>query len=411
MKKIVLAMQHLLAMFGATVLVPQLTGFSPTVAIFCAGVGTLIFHQCTEKKVPVFLGSSFAFIPLILTVKEMYDGDLAYAQGGIVIAGLIYIIMSFVIKQVGAEKIRKFFPAQVTGPMIIVIGLNLIPTAFNMASQHFVMAGITLVIASLINIFGKGFIKQIGILIAVTVGYVLSLGLNLVDTSVIAQASWIAVPHFTLPKFSFEAIIIIAPVVIAVFMEHIGDMTTNGAVVGKNFIEEPGLHKTLLGDGIATMFAGFMGGPANTTYGENTAVLAITKNYNPQILRMTAVLAICLSFIGKVGGVLQSVPTPVMGGISLMLFSMISFVGAKTVKDSNCLENRNNMIIAASIMIVGLGTTYLSSKGIVIGIPVTSSVTITGLSLAAIVGIVMNMILNRKELVEKRDATLDPTTV
>ena len=411
MKKIILAMQHLLAMFGATVLVPQLTGFSPTVAIFCAGVGTLIFHKCTDNKVPVFLGSSFAFIPLILTVKEMYNGDLSYAQGGIMVAGLIYVIMSFVIKKVGAEKIKTYFPAQVTGPMIIVIGLNLIPTAIDMASQHYLMAAITLSIALIINIFGKGFIKQIGILIAVGVGYIISLKLNLVDTSLIANASLIQVPQFTSPKFSIEAIIVIAPVVLAVFMEHIGDMTTNGAVVGKNFIQEPGLHRTLMGDGIATMFAGLMGGPANTTYGENTAVLAITKNYNPAILRLTAVFAICLSFIGKVGGILQSVPTPVMGGISLMLFSMISFVGAKTVKDSNCLQKRNNIIISLSILIVGLGTTYLSGKGIVIGIPVTSSITITGLSLAAIVGIVMNLILNRKDFIKAKEMKLDTTTV
>ncbi len=403
MKKIVLSLQHLLAMFGATVLVPQLTGFSPTVAIFCAGIGTLIFHLCTERKVPVFLGSSFAFIPLILTVKEMYNGDLSYAQGGIVVAGIMYVIMSFIVRKVGAEQIRKYFPAQVTGPMIIVIGLNLIPTALNMASGHFLMAAITLGTALAINKFGKGFIKQIGILVAVALGYSISLALGLVDTSAIAQASLLEIPKFTLPKFSIEAIVVIAPVVIAVFMEHIGDMTTNGAVVGKNFIQNPGLHRTLIGDGIATMVAGFLGGPANTTYGENTAVLAITKNYNPAILRLTAVFAIGLSFIGKIGGVLQSIPVPVMGGISLMLFSMISLVGGKTVKDSNCLEKTSNKIIVAAIIIVGLGTTYLSNKGIVIGIPVTSSVIITGLSLAAIVGIVMNMILNRNDFIKEKE--------
>ena len=389
MKKTVLSIQHLLAMFGATVLVPILTGFNPSVAIFCAGIGTLIFHFCTEGKVPVFLGSSFAFIPLILSVKEAFNGDLAYAQGGIMVAGLIYVILSFVIKMVGVDKIKRYFPPQVTGAMIAVIGLNLLPTAFD--------------IALIINNFGKGFIKQLGILIAVIIGYILSLVLGVVDTTTIAQASLFEIPKFTLPKFSLEAIVIIAPVVLAVFMEHIGDMTTNGAVVGKNFLENPGLNKTLLGDGLATIVAGFLGGPANTTYGENTAVLALTKNYDPSLLRRTAVFAICLSCIGKFGGFLQSIPTAVMGGISILLFSMITLVGVKTVKDNGCIKNKKNIIIIATIMVIGLGTTYLSDKGIVIGIPVTQDVTITGLSLAAIVGIVLNVLLNNSNTDSKED--------
>lgn len=397
MKKTVMSLQHLLAMFGATVLVPILTGFNPSVAIFCAGLGTLIFHFCTEGKVPVFLGSSFAFIPVILAAKEAFNGDLAYAQGGIMVAGILYVLMSFVVKIVGVDKIKKYFPAQVTGAMIGVIGLNLLPTAFDMASGNIVVALITLSIALCINKFGRGFIKQIGILVAVIVGYLVSLSLGLVDINTIAQASLFEIPKFTLPKFNLQAIVIIAPVVIAVFMEHIGDMTTNGAVVGKNFIENPGLNRTLLGDGLATIVAGFLGGPANTTYGENTAVLAITKNYDPSLLRRTAVLAICLACIGKFGGFLQSIPGAVMGGISILLFSMITFVGFKTVKDSNCIEHKNNIIIIATIMVIGLGTTYLSNKGIVIGIPITKTVTITGLSLAAIVGIVLNRVLNNQD--------------
>ena len=388
MKKTVLSIQHLLAMFGATVLVPILTGFNPSVAIFCAGIGTLIFHFCTEGKVPVFLGSSFAFIPLILSVKEAFNGDLAYAQGG---------------KMVGVDKIKRYFPPQVTGAMIAVIGLNLLPTAFDMASNNIMIAMITLAIALIINNFGKGFIKQLGILIAVIIGYILSLVLGVVDTTTIAQASLFEIPKFTLPKFSLEAIVIIAPVVLAVFMEHIGDMTTNGAVVGKNFLENPGLNKTLLGDGLATIVAGFLGGPANTTYGENTAVLALTKNYDPSLLRRTAVFAICLSCIGKFGGFLQSIPTAVMGGISILLFSMITLVGVKTVKDNGCIKNKKNIIIIATIMVIGLGTTYLSDKGIVIGIPVTQDVTITGLSLAAIVGIVLNVLLNNSNTDSKED--------
>ena len=377
MKKTVLSIQHLLAMFGATVLVPILTGFNPSVAIFCAGIGTLIFHFCTEGKVPVFLGSSFAFIPLILSVKEAFNGDLAYAQGGIIVAGLIYIMLSFVIKMVGVDKIKKYFPPQVTGAMIAVIGLNLLPTAFDMALNHIMVAIITLVIALLINSFGKGFIKQLGILIAVIIGYILSLVLQVVDTTTIAQASLFEIPKFTLPKFSLEAIVIIAPVVLAVFMEHIG--------------------------GLATIVAGFLGGPANTTYGENTAVLALTKNYDPSLLRRTAIFAICLSCIGKFGGFLQSIPTAVMGGISILLFSMITLVGVKTVKDSECIKNKKNIIIIVTIMVIGLGTTYLNNKGIVIGIPVTQNVTITGLSLAAIVGIVLNVLLNNTSTDLKED--------
>lgn len=403
MKKNIMSLQHLLAMFGATVLVPILTGFNPSVAIFCAGIGTLIFHFCTQGKVPVFLGSSFAFIPVILAAKESFNGDLSYAQGGIVAAGIIYVIMSFVVKKVGVNKIKKYFPPQVTGAMIAVIGLNLIPTAFNMASSNILIAIITLVIAFSVNKFAKGFIKQLGILIAVVVGYLISISIGIVDISLISQASFIEMPKFTLPKFSLEAIVIVAPVVLAVFMEHIGDMTTNGAVVGKNFIENPGLNKTLLGDGLATIVAGLLGGPANTTYGENTAVLAITKNYDPSLLRRTAIFAILLACVGKFGGFLQSIPQAVMGGISILLFSMITFVGFKTMKDGNYSENKNNFIVISVIMIIGLGTTYLGNKGIVIGIPITDTVYITGLSLSAIVGVLLNIVLNKNEFKNDKD--------
>ena len=275
--KVVLALQHLIAMFGATVLVPILTGLDISVALFTAGLGTLIFHFCTGGKVPVFLGSSFAFIPVILTVKEMYNGDLAYAQGGIVVAGLLYVIISFFIKKFGVERIKKYLPAQVVGPMIMVIGMNLIPTAYGMASKNLLIAAITLGVALLINFKGKGFIKQLGILIGVASGYALSMALGIVDIDAISSAPIVAVPAFNLPKFDIGAIAIIAPVVLAVFMEHLGDVTTISQIVGKNYIEEPGLHRTLLGDGLATAVAALIGGPANTTYGENTGVLAITK--------------------------------------------------------------------------------------------------------------------------------------
>ncbi|MGL4911184.1 MAG: uracil-xanthine permease family protein, partial [Romboutsia sp.] len=271
MKKAILSIQHLLAMFGATVLVPLLTGFDPSVAIFCAGVGTLLFHKCTDWKVPVFLGSSFAFISVINQVREAFNGDLAYAQGGIIVAGLIYVSMSILVRVVGPEKVKQYFPPQVTGAMIIVIGLNLIPTAVNMAMSNIGVAILTLAVAVGINQFGKESIRQFSVIIAIFVGIVASMIVGISDFTPVLEAKLFAIPNFTSPKFSVEAIIIIAPVVLAVFMEHVGDITTNGAVVGKNFLEDPGLHKTLLGDGVATLFAGFMGGPANTTYGENTA--------------------------------------------------------------------------------------------------------------------------------------------
>jgi len=398
-KKVILALQHLIAMFGATVLVPILTGLDISVALFTAGLGTLIFHFCTGGSVPVFLGSSFAFIPVILTVKEMYNGDLSYAQGGIVIAGLLYVIISFFIKKFGVERIRKYLPAQVVGPMIIVIGMNLIPTAFEMASKNFAIAAVTLGIALLINFKGKGFIKQLGILIGVASGYAISLAVGFVDTSAISSAPVVAIPAFNFPKFDIGAIAIIAPVVLAVFMEHLGDITTISQTVGKNYIEEPGLHRTLLGDGLATAVAALIGGPANTTYGENTGVLAITKNYDPSVLRLAAVFAMGLGFVSKVGAVMSSIPEPVMGGISLMLFSMIALVGVKTIKTEQIKYNWKKLLVMATILVLGLGSGIIESKfGITLGIPINESVAISGLSLAAIVGITLNIILNGKEL-------------
>lgn len=395
MKKTILSIQHLLAMFGSTVLVPLLTGFDPSVAIFCAGVGTLLFHKCTDFKVPVFLGSSFAFISVINQVGEAFNGDLAYAQGGIIVAGLIYVIMSFIVKVVGSENVKKYFPPQVTGAMIIVIGLNLIPTAIDMAMNNLLVALITLGVAAGINQFAKGSMRQFSVIIAIFVGIIVSKFVGITDFSAVSQASYFTVPNFSAPKFSVEAVIIIAPVVLAVFMEHVGDITTNGAVVGKNFLEDPGLHKTLLGDGIATLVAGFMGGPANTTYGENTALLAITKNYDPKLLRLTAVFAIVISCVGKFGVFLQSIPQAVMGGISIYLFSMITFIGIKTIADSKCYKEKGNLSVMIIVLVIGLTTCYVKYfAGIEIGISIASNVKLTGLSLAALIGIIANRIIN-----------------
>jgi uracil permease len=397
-RKSILALQHLIAMFGATVLVPILTGLDPSVALVAAGVGTLIFHLCTKGKVPVFLGSSFAFIPVIITVKEMYNGDLTYAQGGIVAAGFIYVIVSLIIKKVGVDRIKNILPPQVVGPMIVLIGLNLIPVAIDMAKAKLWVAAITLCTALLITFKGKGFFKQIAILSGVVVGYLICLAIGFVDTSIISKAAIVAIPNFTFPKFDIGAIAIITPVILAVFMEHIGDITTNGQVVGKDFIKDPGLNRTLLGDGLATLFAGFIGAPANTTYSENTGVLALTKNYDPSVLRLTAVFAIILGFVAKVGGFLMSIPVPVMGGISLMLFTMIALIGVRNMKNNIKKYDAGIIIVIATMLIIGLGTTYLQKyTGINIGIPINENVTISGLSLAAIVGIILNLILNRNK--------------
>ncbi|MBN2794216.1 MAG: uracil-xanthine permease [Clostridia bacterium] len=399
-KNLVLGLQHLVAMFGATVLVPILTGFNPAVALLAAGIGTLIFHAVTKGKVPVFLGSSFSFLGVIFIVRDMEGGGLAYAQGGILVAGLVYVLISLFIGKVSIETIRRILPAHVIGPMIMIIGLTLLPVAIDNAKANLLIAGLTLLYVVLINVFGKGLIKQMSILLAVILGYVTAMiygmvsGTSLIAFDAIKEASWLAMPEMTLPKFSLPAILTIVPVVLAVFMEHIGDVTTNGAVVGQDFMKDPGLKRTLLGDGLATMFAAFIGGPANTTYGENTSVLAITKNYNPLNLRIAAVFAIILALVGKIGGILQTIPLAVMGGISMVLFGMIAWIGVRLIKNENVKFNFKNVTVMVVMLAIGLGTSYLAKyAGINLGITITESVQLTGLSLAAIVGVVLNFVL------------------
>ena len=387
LKEWILSIQHLFAMFGATVLVPLLVGINPSIAILTAGIGTLIFHLCTKGKVPVFLGSSFAFITPIITISTMYN-DYSYVQGGIIVVGLIYALMSFVVYKIGVDKINKILPSHVVGAMIIVIGLSLVPSAVTNIQTNSMVALATLGISLLITFFGKGFIKQLGILIGVVCGYLLSLCLGIVDTSVIQNASLIALPTLSLPKFSLEAIMIIAPLSLCTLCEHIGDITTNGTVVGKDFVKDPGLHKTILGDGLATLVAGLLGSVPNTTYGENTSLLAITKNYNPKLLRRTAMIAIVLSFIGIFGAVLQSVPACVIGGISLQLYCMIAWIGVKNIKDNKSYKSIKKLIVIAVILIVGLS-----------GFTVTlGSIAISGLALAVIVGVILNLVLNHKDM-------------
>lgn len=297
-KYLVLSLQHFVAMFGATVLVPLLTGLDPLVALFTAGIGTLVFHSFTGGVVPVFLGSSFAFIAPVIMVKEKF-GDLSYATGGIFVAGLVYLLFALAVWILGIERVKKLFPPVVTGPMIIVIGLTLSPVAIQMASTNWLIAVVVIVTVIVVSIFLKGFWSLVPVLSGVVVGYIFALLLKEVDNSALNQIGWFSIPRFILPKFDWTAIAMIAPVSIATFMEHIGDITTNGAVVGKNFFEYPGLHRTLIGDGLATSIAGLLGGPANTTYSENTGVLALTRVYDPRVLRGAATIALVVAFVSN----------------------------------------------------------------------------------------------------------------
>ena len=383
-KEYILSVQHLFAMFGATVLVPLLVGINPCIAIMTAGIGTLIFQLCTKGKVPVFLGSSFAFISPILAIMAIYN-DYSYVQGGIIAVGIVYAIVALLIKKIGSEKLMNLLPPHVVGAMIIIIGLSLVPSAVTNINTNVVIALITLGISLVITIFGKGFLKQCGILIAVITGYILSLIMGVVDTSIITNADLFFLPTLTLPKFSLNALMIIVPISLCTMCEHVGDIVTNGTVVGENFIKEPGLHRTMLGDGLATLVAGLLGSVPNTSYGENTSVLAITKNYNPKILKRTAVMAIILSLIGVFGALIQSVPACVIGGISLQLYIMIAWVGFKNIKDNKSYKSIKNLVIIILMLVIGLGGVTLT----------IGSVTLSSLALSAIIGITINYIANK----------------
>ena len=401
-KEFILGFQHLFAMFGATVLVPFLTGLNPLVALFAAGIGTIIFHIVTKGKVPVFLGSSFAFIGGIAATTGVgtdagvtVDG-IAKAGGGIVCAGLLYLVLSIIAYFVGADKIKKLFPPIVTGPIIIVIGTSLAPVAIGQAANNWWIAILVVITVIIVMLFTKGFFKLVPILIGITVGYLVSIVFGLVDFTSLANADWFsfnkifAGNFFILPKFDWMAITLIAPVAIVTFVEHMGDITTNGTVVGKNFFEDPGLHRTLLGDGLATVFAGLIGAPANTTYSENTGVLAVTKNYNPITLEIAALFAIVLSLIGKFGGILQTIPQAVMGGVSIILFGIIASVGLRTISEAKLdFAHSRNLVIVALILGLGIGISVYG--GIAIG-----NVTLSGLFIAAIVGITCNLVLPKE---------------
>ena len=419
-KMLLLGLQHMFAMFGATILVPILVNsyfegevLSVQVTLICAGLGTLFFHLCTKLKVPAFLGSSFAFLGGFSTIAQLDTGifadmtmgeKLPYACGGIVVAGALYLILALVIKVVGVKKVMRFLPPVVTGPIIICIGLSLAPSAVNNASTNWILALIALAVIIIFNIWGKGMFRIIPILLGVVISYAAALimqaaGLTNPDGSAIlnftevASASWVGLPPFQLCKFNLTAILVMAPIALATMMEHIGDMSAISATVGENFIEDPGLHRTLIGDGLATAFAGMVGGPANTTYGENTGVLELSRVHDPRVIRIAAVFAVILSFIPKMAEIIGSMPSAIIGGVSFMLYGMISAIGVRNVVENHVdFTKSRNLIIAAVILVSGLGF----SKGLTFTIAGTS-ITLTGLAIAALAGIILNAILPGKD--------------
>ena len=422
-KMLILGLQHMFAMFGATILVPILVnsyfvdacgegptrGLTVAVTLFCAGFGTLLFHVCTKFKVPAFLGSSFAFLSGFSTVAHLDTGmyatmsvndKAAYACGGVVVAGLLYLVLALIIRLVGVKRVMRFLPPVVTGPVIICIGLSLAGSAINNASTNWFLALVALAVIIVFNIWGKGMFKIIPILMGVMISYVVALlmtmagmtnpdGSAILNFSAIATSGWVGVPPLQICKFDVTAILVMAPIAIATMVEHVGDMSAISATVGENFIANPGLHRTLLGDGLATSMAGFLGGPANTTYGENTGVLELSRVHDPRVIRIAAVFAIIVSFIPKVSAIISTMPSAIIGGVSFMLYGMISAIGVRNVVENKVdLTKSRNLIIAGVIFVCGLGF----SSGITFTVGGTP-ITLTALAIAAIAGILLNMIL------------------
>ena len=402
-RMLILGLQHMFAMFGATVLVPILVqGYGLPLSIqttlLFAGLGTLLFHVCTKFKVPAFLGSSFAYLGGFSTVATMpaYEGldpetKLAYALGGIVIAGLLYLVLALLFKVLGAKKVMRYFPPIVTGPMIIMIGLNLSGSAINNASTCWWLALVAMAIIVVANIWGKGMVKIIPILLGVVGSYIVAVIAGQVDFSGVSEASFLGLQQFVIAKFDVSAILVMAPIAIAAMMEHIGDISAISSTTGKNFIEDPGLHRTLVGDGLATAFAGFFGGPANTTYGENTGVLALSKVYDPRVVRLAAIYAIILSFSPKFDALVNSIPTAIVGGVSFVLYGMISAVGVRNIVENQVdLTKSRNLIIAAVMFVSGLGFSSVGGITFTVG---GAAVTLSGLAIAALCGVILNAIL------------------
>lgn len=422
-KMLLLGVQHLFAMFGATILVPILVmgyfedacgepltrGVTVSTTLFCVGFGTLLFHVLTKMKVPAFLGSSFAFLGGFYTVANLDTGiyatmganeKVAYACGGVVIAGLLYLVLALIIKLVGVHRVMRFLPPVVTGPIIICIGMSLASSAIDNASTNWLIALVALATIIIFNIWGKGMFKIIPILMGVVVSYIFAVILNacgvtnpdgtaIIEFASVASASWVGLPDFQLPKFDLTAILVMAPIAIASMMEHIGDMSAISATVGENFIEDPGLDRTLTGDGLATAVAGLLGGPANTTYGENTGVLELSRVHDPRVIRIAAVFAIILSFIPKFSEFISTMPSSIIGGVSFILYGMISAIGVRNMVENKVdLTKSRNLIIAGVIFVCALG--FTDGLTFTIG---GAEITLTALAIAAIAGILLNAIL------------------
>ena len=406
-----LSFQHVFAMFGATILVPILTGFPVSVALFASGIGTLIYTVCTKRKVPVYLGSSFAYITAVILAVKAMGGNISAAQTGLILVGLIYVVVAIVIKFVGKEWIDKLLPPIVIGPMIAVIGLGLAGNAITNAGfvadgevAPMIVAIVTFLVAAFISSQAKGFLKIVPFLVAIIIGYILSFAFGLVDLSEVAKASWFSIPEFAFPFAMPEILgtkfreyqlyfgpetLAILPVAIVTISEHIGDHTVLGKICGRNFLKDPGLDKTLIGDGVATAVSAFLGGPANTTYGENTGVIGLTKIGSVYVTCGAAVIAIILSFCGKISAIISSIPTCVLGGMSILLYGVIASNGLRILIDAQVDFNKQrNLIIASAMLVIGLGGAVF---------PLGGSATLSGTALAAIVGVILNQLLPVKE--------------
>lgn len=414
-KTFVLGFQHMFAMFGSTVLVPLLTGLNVSTTLLFAGIGTLLFHFLTKRKVPAFLGSSFAFLGGYAAIAPLLeDGSsnvelLPYACFGVACAGVMYLIMAALIKLFSAKKIMKYFPPIVTGPIIIAIGLTLSKSAIDSCSSNWIIALAAIVVVILCNIFGKGMVKIVPILIGVIVSYFVGICMGEVDFTAVKTASWLGFPivkELTVlglfdanfdPALLITAIITIMPIALATIVEHIGDISAISSTTGRNYIKDPGLHRTLLGDGIATIAASLFGAPANTTYGENTGVLNLSKVYDPFVVRLAAVFAIFFSFSPKFAAIIQAMPTATVGGISLILYGMISSVGVRNIVENNVdFTKTRNVIIAALILVLSIGINYSAAGAISFHVG-EITISLSGLAVGALTGIVLNAILPEKD--------------
>lgn len=403
-KTLLLGLQHLFAMFGATILVPLLTGLDVSTTLLGAGVGTLLFHVITKGKVPAFLGSSFAFLGGYAAVAPMLDGQpnldmLPYASGGVVASGIVYVLLALFIRAFGVRRVMRFFPPVVTGPIIVCIGLILAPSAIRNAQTDWLLAGVAIAAVIYFNIWGKGMAKIIPIMLGILISYGLAAVLGRVDFSLMGTAQFFEVPLHpeAFAKFDLSAVITIMPIALATIMEHIGDISAIGASTGNNYIRNPGLHRTLIGDGVATALASFFGGPANTTYGENTGVLVLTKVYDPRVMQIAAGFAILLSFFPAVSVIIRAIPAAIIGGVSLILYGMISSIGVRNIVENQVdFTKSRNLIVAASIFVCALGFSAPDINGITFHIG-GAPINLSSLAIAALVGILMNAVLPGKD--------------